>query len=153
PLALDQDTLTSIEEKYQLLRQGKLPESTRLNFPKPSIHRLSGIPQHGDRILLLYDPPGEAFNRDESIGQYAGFVKRSNCVLFLISLPNLDNPVADGVFKLLNTYILGMSALGVPEQVQHLIVVYTKADEIIEQMTSPELQLYLRQQGMEKLGN
>src|SRR5262249_15414650 len=57
PLALDQDTLTSIEEKYQLLRQGKLPESTRLNFPKPSIHRLSGIPQHGDRILLLYDPP------------------------------------------------------------------------------------------------
>jgi hypothetical protein len=153
PLALDQDTLTSMEERHQLLQKGKLPESTRLNFPKPSIHRLSGIPQYGDRTLLLYDPPGEAFNRDEGIGQYAGFVKRSNCVLFLISLPNLDKPVADGMFKLLNTYILGMSALSVPEQVQHLIVAYTKADEIIGQMASPELQQYLRQQGVEKLGN
>jgi hypothetical protein len=151
PLALDQSTIDTLGENRRLLQQGVMPESTRKNFPKPSIHRLSAIPQIGDRTILIYDPPGEAFEVDEEMGKYAHFVKRSNCVLFLISLSNLDQPVGDGIFRLLNTYILGLSRLGAKTESQNLIIVYSKADEIIDRFGSPELINYLRREGVEAL--
>lgn len=147
-LALDQNTITALQRNRGLLRQGELPNPTLLTFPKPSIHQLLSIPQIGDRTLLIYDPSGESFEDDEGVGKFAHFVKRSNCVMFLISMADLlADSVADEMFRLLNTYILGMSRMGAKTKAQHLIIVFTKADQLIHKF-APSVQNYLRQEGL-----
>jgi hypothetical protein len=126
--ALNQETVNVLYHNLRLLNTGTLPESTRRSFPKPSIHLLSGMPRLGERIMLIYDPPGEAFNEDVGVEKYAGFVQRARCVMFLISLSDMDDPVANEMHRLLETYTLGMSRMKSRKRQQHLIVVYTKAD-------------------------
>ena len=76
--ALDIDSVKTVQANLALLRKGELPESTRRNFPRPSLHALTDIPQYGSRDLLIYDPPGEAFESDEGIERFAHFVVRSS---------------------------------------------------------------------------
>jgi len=125
---LDVDTVLTVQDNLARLQKGDLPESTRRNFPKPSIHLLKEIPQYGSRCLLVYDPPGEAFDSDDGIQRYAHFVQRSPVVLFLVSLVDLREPKDEDLFRLLNTYVLGMGRMLARTREQHLIVAYTKAD-------------------------
>lgn len=138
-LVLDQESLTQLNYNRGLLRHGELPPPTELDFPRPGIFRLKhmpstsnefGLPPLVDTTILIYDPPGEAFQTESKIVEYASFVKRSNCVLFLIDLTALDTSIAHGMAQLLDTYVLGMRRMGIRQQSQHLIVVYTKADEM-----------------------
>jgi hypothetical protein len=128
--ALDIDSVKTVQANLALLRQGDLPESTRRNFPRPSIHALIDMPYFGSRDLLIYDPPGEAFNTDEGMERFAHFVQRAKVVLFLVSLIDLDEPKADDLFRLLNTYVLGMAKMKAKPRDQHLVVAYTKADRL-----------------------
>jgi hypothetical protein len=128
--ALDIDSVKNVQANLALLRKGDLPESTRRNFPRPSVHALIDMPYIGSRDLLIYDPPGEAFNSDEGMERYAHFVQRSRVVLFLVSLIDLEEPKADDLFRLLNTYALGMAKMKAKTRDQHLIVAYTKADQL-----------------------
>ncbi len=119
-----------MQQNLTLLQQGTLPESTRRNFPRPSIHLLSDIPQFGSRHLLMYDPPGEAFETDLGIEKYAHFVQRAKVVLFLVSLPDLPAPQGSELHRLLETYVLGMTRMKAKTRSQHLVVVFTKADRL-----------------------
>ncbi|GEM_PF-3376106 len=136
---LDQESLTPLYMIREELRTGKLPERTTPVFPRPGIFRLtkmphldkaSKMPPLNDTTVLIYDPPGEAFENEKSIVDYASFVKRSSCVLFLIDITKLGNSVADGMAKLLETYMLGMRRMEAETKTQHLIVVYTKSDKM-----------------------
>ncbi|HEY0171063.1 MAG TPA: hypothetical protein VGB98_08565 [Pyrinomonadaceae bacterium] len=134
-------TLKTLEMLYRnldLLMEGRLPDSTQPGFPEPNIDRLHKIPQFGDRTLLIYDPPGEAFEllgeEGEYIQKHAGFVRHSRCALFLVSLKDMmtrfetTDAVANEMHRLLETYNVGMTNMGAPRRSQHLIVVYTKGD-------------------------
>ena len=152
--ALNQESVNVLYENLHLLEAGTLPEGTKPTFPEPSIHLLSGMPAIGERILLIYDPPGEAFNEDVGVERYAGFVQRSRCVMFLISLADMDEPVAYEMHRLLETYALGMSRMGAKKRKQHLVVVYTKADLLLERLACrPHLIAYLRQGELDTISN
>lgn len=133
---LDVEAVKRVQENLQLLRHGDLPESTRRNFPRPSIHLLAEMPQLGSRTLLIYDPPGEAFDTDEGIERYARFVQRSPSAVFLVSLNDLQDPPEEDLYRLLNTYVLGMARMGAKTKSQNLVVAYTKADLLTGKLRS-----------------
>jgi len=144
--ALNQNSVNVLYHNLKLLKTGTLPESTRRIFPEPSIHLLSGMPRLGERIVLIFDPPGEAFNEDVGVEKYAGFVQRAKSVMFLISLSDMDEPVGHEMHRLLETYTLGMSRMKTRKRRQHLIVVYTKADLLTGRVEDwSDLLTYLRQ--------
>lgn len=158
---LDQDSLNKLNENRRRLRDGKLPERTAVNFPRPGIFRPSNMPHLADTTVLICDPPGEAFTDEERITELAGFVKRSNCILFLIDITALGDSAADEMAMLLETYVLGIRKMGIKEKFQHLVVVYTKADrmpssipEFRDYLThNPELKAYLNEQRPQTLAN
>lgn len=159
---LDQDSLSRLNENRNRLRNGELPPATQQSFPRPGIFRLTNIPQSVEgssslienTTVLIYDPPGEAFATDQNISNLAGFVKRGSCVLFLIDLTSLGDSIPDKMTELLDTYLLGMEHLGLERKSQHLIVVFTKSDDlkvsVLEFKTflerQPELRDYLGEQ-------
>ncbi len=128
---LDVDSVRTVQKNLALLQKGELPESTRRNFPRPSLHRLTQVPHYGTRDLLIYDPPGEAFDSDEGMERYAHFVQRARVVVFLVSLVDLQEPKSDDLYRLLNTYVLGMAKMKAKTKNQHLIIAYTKVDRLI----------------------
>jgi hypothetical protein len=143
---LSQEAVDVLYENLKMLREGTLPESTRRNFPRPNIHELCNLPGKGDRQLLIYDPPGEAFYRDASMQEYASFVSKAKVVLFLISLADMAEPVSHEMRHLLEVYTLGMASMKAKKGQQHLVVVYTKADLLLKRFEErPELVSYLRQ--------
>lgn len=133
--ALDIESVQTVKANFAQLQQGELPQSTRRNFPRPSAHRLAKMPTYGVRDLLIYDPPGEAFDTDSGIERYAHFAQRARCVLFLVSLDDLPEPKGAELHRLLETYVLGMARLGARPKRQHLIVAYTKADLLINEFS------------------
>ncbi len=144
---LDMEAINTVRDNLALLEQGDLPESTRRNFPKPSLHRLVNMPKHNERQLMIYDPPGEAFEADLSTEKYAHFVKNAKTVLFLISLAELEKPEDENMYRLLQTYILSMKRMKGNLQQQHLVVVFTKADMLQERLRNyPEVLAYLEQE-------
>jgi hypothetical protein len=149
---LDQDSLSHLNENRNRLRKGELPPPTQQSFPRPGIFRLTNMPQSGegsvsrlgDTTVLIYDPPGEAFVTDQNISKLASFVRRGSCVLFLIDIASLGDSIPDKMTELLDTYLLGMECLSVERKSQHLIVVYTKSDDL--KVSVPEFRTFLEKQ-------
>lgn len=153
---LDRDTIREIKRNLQDLERGELPESTRRNFPQPSLHRLAKLPRrYGDRVLVAYDPPGEAFEEDLSLEQYAHFVKRAQSVVFLLSLPDLEEPLAHEMHRFLEVYTLAMARMRAPTRKQHLVVTFTKADTLLETRFKqfPDLVQHLSNPSYAELGD
>lgn len=152
-LGLNEDSLNTVYENVNMLEKGILPDSTPKNFPRPTMMRVHGIPLHPNRTLLFYDTGGECFERPSQLVRFAGFVSRARTVLFLVSLVDMDNPVRE-MHKLLNTYVVGMGELGGATQEQNLVVVYTKADALLNYLTEWEfLEDYLTHGSLEDLAD
>ncbi|MCP4712599.1 MAG: hypothetical protein GY869_28575 [Planctomycetes bacterium] len=150
-MSLNEDSLNTVYENVALLESGLLPDSTPKNFPRPTMVRVNGMPFYPDCTLLCYDTGGECFERSSQLVQYAGFVRRSITTLFLISINDLENPAKE-MFKLLNTYIVGMSELGAETREQNLVVVFTKADGLLRNFSRQiELQQYLKHGSVTKI--
>jgi len=151
---LDDESVATVKNNLAMLRQGVLPESTRRNFPRPSAHRLNKMPRYGCRDLLIYDPPGEAFEQELDIERFAHFIKRAKVVLFLISVDDLDEPKGSHLYRLLEMYNLGMARVEAKTKRQHLIVAYTKADLLVESWEKhPLVQEHLCNNGYAQLEN
>lgn len=130
-MGLDESSLETVYGSVTMLQSGALPDSTPKSFPRPTMLRLAGVPQQHDCTLQCYDTAGECFERPTQLVQFAGFVRRAQTALFLISMPDLaDDNAAQQMHHLLNTYVVGMRQLEARAQAQHLIVVFTKADEM-----------------------
>ena len=156
------ESLKVLHDNLDRLKRGNLPDPTPHVFPEPNIDRLYKIPRFGDRTLLIYDTQGEAFDliSEESFQRFAGFVRHSPCVLFLISLSDMterdgfEDTVGDKMHQLLERYNVGMSAMGVRVPFQHLIVVYTKADSLLSGFDIPgEIAKYLESSEVDTLAD
>ena len=167
---LDQESLDTLNANRKKLESRVLPPRTEQIFPRPGIFRLTNMPciqesdpisRREDTTILIYDPPGEAFGKETKIVEFASFVKRSDCLLFLIDLSAMGGAIASEMAKLLDTYLLGMRRMQIKKKSQHMIVVYTKSDDIrvsVPQFSSllaenPELEDYFAEQLPETLSN
>lgn len=128
-MSLNEDSLDTVYGNVRMLEGGVLPDSTPKNFPRPTMIRAEGVPMQPDCTLLFFDTGGESFERPTQLVQFAGFVRRARAAMLLVSPADLEDPRA-GMQKLLNTYVVGMRELGGRTEDQHLIVVFTKADQL-----------------------
>lgn len=153
--AIDNEAVNMVRQNLQMLEQHQLPEATRQNFPRPSVHRLANIPGYGDKLLVMYDTSGEAFEEDLRLERYASFVMHTRAVMFLISLVDLAEPIAAEIYRLLNIYTQGMERLKAKTHNQHLIVVFTKADLLVEKRFQdyPDVVSHLNNPSYLDLGN
>ncbi len=128
-MGLNEETLETVWNLVDMLERGELPDSTPKIFPRPAMIRVEGIPMQPNCTLLCYDTGGECFERPEQLVQHASFVQRARTAMLLVNVPDRGNPDEE-MPRLLNIYIVGMVELGARTQDQHLVVVYTKADEM-----------------------
>jgi len=125
-------SLEILDANIRMLKEGKLPDSTAQNFPKPTLVQVKGIPTGKGATLLCYDVAGESFEKATRMVTYARFFTRSTTVLFLLSIPDLEREganVAQEMERLLTIYRNGIAELGGNTRLQRLVVMYTKADE------------------------
>ena len=151
---LNEDSLDIVSGNVEMLEKGELPDSTPKLFPKPTMIRLEGVPNQRNSTLLCYDTGGECFDKPTQLITYAGFVRRATTALFLISVPDMENPRED-MHRLLNTYVVGMHELGARTQDQHLVVVYTKADKLATRLANPwdDIHTYLAEGTADGMGH
>jgi hypothetical protein len=151
-MGLDEESLDTVYSNARMLEGGALPDSTPKNFPRPTMIRAEGIPMQPDSTMLFFDTGGECFEKPTQLVQFAGFVRQSKAAMLLISIPDMPDPRSE-MQKLLNTYIVGMGELGGTTKDQHLIVVYTKADQMVRRFKSGwrDLQSYLIEGSIESL--
>lgn len=151
-MALSEPDMETISGNGQMLKDGKLPAPNPMNFPRPTMIRVVGMPMQRDCTLLCYDAAGEVVKNPTRLVLYASFVQRARTAIFLISIPDLkDTEVSQAMHDLLNVYVLGMSALDAHKQGQHLVVVYSKADEIGFTKPWSDVKTYLDQGSMGEL--
>ncbi len=151
-MGLNEDSLDTVYGNARMLEGGVLPDSTPKNFPRPTMVRAEGVPMQPDCTWLFFDTGGECFEKPTQLVQFAGFVRRARAAMLLISVPDLEEPRA-GMQKLLNTYVVGLRELGGRSQHQHLIVVYTKADQLATRFNNhwQDLHTYLIEGSVEDL--
>ena len=130
--SIDREAVDIVRQNSRMLEQRELPESTRQNFPHPNVHHLAHLPKHKNKLLVIYDTSGEAFEEDLRLERYASFVTRTRTVMFLISLIDLENPISENIHRLLDVYVQGMERLKANSKKQNLIVVFTKADVLLD---------------------
>jgi hypothetical protein len=151
-MGLDEESLDTVYGNARMLEDGALPDSTPKNFPRPTMIRAEGVPMQPNCSLLMFDTGGECFEKPTQLVQFAGFVRRAEAVMLLISVADLEDARA-GMQQLLNTYIVGMGELGGRTKDQHLIVVFTKADQLVKRFTGSwsRLRTYLIEGSIEAL--
>jgi hypothetical protein len=147
---LDEDDLNTIYMNVEMLRQGILPEASPKNFPRPTMIRITGMPGQPNCTWLCYDTGGECFEKPRQLVQYANFVRCANTVMFLVCTTGMHRPSVE-MFRLMNTYLSGMGELGGRTKNQHLIVVFTKADELTAEFKGEwsDLRNYLSKDAVE----
>ena len=139
-LPVNHNSLQTIRTNTRALRLGSLPEPTQQVFPEPTMILADGLPfvRKGKALLLIYDAAGESFASPEDMISYAHFVQRASTVFFLVSLPRIrsqgHSDIADEMDSLLATYIQGMAKMNAPTKNQHLVVIFTAADELIPEL-------------------
>jgi hypothetical protein len=157
-LSLSDQDLETVYNNARMLKDGKLPGSTPMNFPRPTMLRVAGIPMWQDQrncTLVFYDTSGEAFERAGELVKYARFAQKAEMVMLLVSLPDMQDPPHE-MRTLLNTYVIGIEDLGGNTRDQDLMVVYTKADEIVDHLSAPpwsDARTYLASGSVDSLAN
>jgi hypothetical protein len=152
-LAADETSLDIVKNNSRMLKAGDLPVATPMNFPTPTIVKFSNMPKFGERFFLFYDTSGEAYARQSTVIQHASFVKRSNSVIFLISLDDLERD-DQKMHELLSAYVQGLTDLKGDPKNQNLIVVFSKGDRLKTRLENyKEVWRYLEEGRLEMLGN
>lgn len=150
-LSLDDNTHKIMHIHVPLFEDSQLPGRTQANFPEPSLTHFQNIPNFGDLFLSAYDTGGEVFENTQMITEQGRFVAHSDIVFFNISITECSQNGKrwqDSMESLLDTYVRAVNRMDVKLlKRQHLVVVITKGDSLIEtsenKRISPELADYL----------
>src|SRR5262245_48259414 len=134
---LDEESFHEVEKRLLEMRAGKLPEATRMVFPRAEVIRLQNIPRVGGCHLMMFDTSGEAFLTVNGVMAYARYVKRSPAVVWLISLENMESP--DDLDRVLTVYLQALAEMKGEAAKQELIVVLTKGDLLLHSPKVPPL--------------
>jgi parallel beta-helix repeat protein len=86
---------------------------------------------------MMFDTSGEAFQSVSGVTTYARYVKRSNAVIWLISLENVESP--EELDRVLTVYLQALAEMKSEANKQELIVVLTKGDLLLNSEKVPEL--------------
>ena len=127
---LDENTMTEVQGKLKALQDGQLPDPTMAFFPEPAILRIEGIPQVGDIQAFVFDNGGEVFIDVMRLREFASYLTRSPTVVWMVSLRDLAQPAE--LLQLLRVYREALLTLKADPSRQSLLVVLTKADELID---------------------
>ncbi len=135
-LNMDKDTMKFVMEGVDLLKRGQLPDATASAFPQPSLVQFSNLPVRDEVFVSLYDIGGEVYQDKDTIKERASLIARAHTLLFMISIEEDIENWKDDIYSLLNNYILGVhDHLNLlPSEYQHLVVVFTKADEVVNSL-------------------
>lgn len=134
---LDEESMREIRQRLVDLAGGRLPEATRSVFPRAHVMRLDSIPRVGGCHLMMFDTSGEAFRDVNGIMAYGRYVRRSPCVVWLISLEDLGAP--DELNDFLTVYLQALAEMQAPPNKQELVVVLTKGDLLLKSEKLAEL--------------
>lgn len=129
--SLDDYTHKILYEQVPLFEEGKLPESTPVNFPNPALIHYHEIPSFRNCYIGFYDTAGEVFTDASQIYRTGYFVAHSDTILFIISLLDCNqNRLDEEMTGLLDTYIRAVADnLSVNLKTrQRIVVIFTKAD-------------------------
>lgn len=137
----DDDSFRTVNSHIeQLVKHRKVPDRTEASFPKPTIvlqkqASADGRPEF-EVSTLFYDTGGESFVSGRIMQQNARYMTRARTALFIAGLPQLLHPARPGadLWHLLNSYCVAMKGLGADLSLQQLVVVYTKADWVLDQL-------------------
>lgn len=153
---INEQSLEVVFENASALDAGRLPPPNPKIFPEPTLLQVNGLPvtKQGRATLLFYDTAGEAFLKTQDIGRYAGFVRRAETALFLVSIPQLKaaedhtgdiaKTAGGELERLLYSYIQGMADMNADTRNQHLIVVFTCADAMLPELDDwPAIKKYI----------
>ncbi len=140
-LNMDKETMKFVMEGVELLKKGQLPDATAAAFPQPSLVQLSNLPVSDEVYVSMYDIGGEVYQDMDTITERASLIARSHTLLFMISIDEDVQNWKDKIYGLLTNYIVGVADhLHLkPVEYQHLVVVFTKADEVVHTLP-PALQ-------------
>src|SRR5262249_49930443 len=134
---LDEESFREVEKRLSEMRVGRLPEATRMVFPRAEVIRLQNVPRVGGCHLMMFDTSGEAFLTVNGVMAYARYVKRSPSVIWLISLENIESP--DELDRVLTVYLQALAEMKGNSEKQELIVVLTKGDLLLHNSNLPDM--------------
>jgi parallel beta-helix repeat protein len=134
---LDEESFEDIRRRLAEMRHGRLPEATRMVFPRAEVLRLRRIPRVGGCHLMMFDTSGEAFLSVNGVVNYARFVKNSPAVIWLVSLEDVVSP--EELDRVLTVYLQALAELKGDAGKQELIVVLTKGDLVLNSEKVPAL--------------
>ncbi len=144
--SLNEEAVEQLHKHRDNLRQGILPDLTAAAnaLVKPAIVQFHNIPGYENGTFLFYDTSGENYRDPDTIGKSARFVSQAETALMIIRVRKFDD-AATRMKDSLDTYIRGMDQMNAPSKRQHLVVVYTAADEMDEyfQNEYADLKMYL----------
>lgn len=140
-LYLDQRTKDILDDARRQAFEGILPpKSTIVQNPRPIFISTYTLPKFSSNCLVLYDTAGELYQKfqgPEDAKLYLQPLKAVRNIWFLVSLRHLKG--AEGnpekkISDLLTNYLDGMQKLGYSLKDRNLIVVYTQADAIVDNL-------------------
>lgn len=149
---MDDPTFEKVQRMRKQVQQREVPESTRATRDvQPmlvSLHNFLDQPVHP---VILYDLGGEVFDRKADIQRFAEPMKNAHTIWFFVSVYDLENPDEQGrgedfirsLSDLFAVYRSGMERLGVSLKGRNLLIVYTKADQVANQLPA-QVRNYLR---------
>lgn len=142
---LDTFTATSIRNMRERSQKGDLNDLTARQIGKifsPMLIDITNFMGNPHNPIAIYDMAGEIFDLDrrDELDRYAPPLKYASVVWFLVSLNDLRKSSGDSIIDLFNVYRRGMELLNAPANGRNILVYYTKADEIANELPPGVLQ-------------
>lgn len=146
---LDTNTSLDIQSIRTRSTQGELNRPT-VNRPgqtifKPLLLDVANFMGRTHNPVAIYDVSGEAFAMDnrDVLDKAAPPLKQASVIWFLVSVRDLRRNVeGQSIVDLINVYRRAMEQLQASEKGRHLLVYYTKADEVAAELP-PRVQQYI----------
>ncbi len=130
---LDKTSFEAVHKRVPQFKKGTLPGLTQFDFLKPTPLLLKRIPTFGNRFLTFYDVAGKIYDNIENITDRGIYVARSNVVIFIISITDSGDEWQEEIRRLLSLYtraVYNDMRIDIKRR-QHIVVVFSKADKLI----------------------
>lgn len=134
---LDSHTFERLREIRREAQEGLLSDATQEtgNRPRPLLLSVPNFLGHAYNTLVINDLPGEIFDKPEIAQNYAEPIQQARTIWFIISLADIfDDRQGRAIPDLLKSYIDSMERLGSQARDRHVLVVYTKADRLLNKL-------------------
>ncbi|MEM7128919.1 MAG: hypothetical protein AAF702_21480 [Chloroflexota bacterium] len=130
---LDNYTFEEIRRiRCQVQEREERKSTHKSEQPEPLLISIRNFLENPFNTLAVYDLAGEVFDDREAIDEYSQPLKHVNTIWFFISLFDLQHNDEQGrtLSDLFNIYRTGMERIQVDTKDRKLLVIYTKADKL-----------------------